>query len=82
MPKSSFFSASLLLEHIFKILAFFRFGLQIMVLLVIWTVLFRLTVTQVVKQRLLWVQNLIMGVYQVMGVKFLDTMGLKIEKMQ
>ena len=82
MPKSSFFAASLLLEHIFKILAFFRFGLQIMVLLVIWTVLFRLTVTQVVKQRLLWVQNLIMGVYQVMEVKFLDTMGLKIEKMQ
>ena len=40
-----------------------------MALLVIWTVLFRLRVTKVVKQWLLLVQNLIMGVYDVTGVK-------------
>ena len=39
-----------------------------MVLLVIWTVLFRLRVTQVVKQWLLYVHSLIMGVYDGMGV--------------
>ena len=40
-----------------------------MVLLVIWTVLFRLRVTKAVKQWLLLVQNLIMHVYDVTGVK-------------
>ena len=51
-----------------------------MVSLVIWTVIFRLRVTQVVKQWSLCVKDLIMGVYDVMRAKFLDKKGLKIKK--
>ena len=36
-------------------------------------------VTQIVIQRQLWVHNLIMGVYAVMGAKCFDKNGLKIK---
>ena len=77
--RKSFCAGLFLLGYIFRILSIFRSGLQIMVFLVIWTMLFRLRVTQVVIKLSLCDKDLVMGVYDVMGAKFLDKKGLKIK---
>ena len=42
--------------------------------------LFRLKIAHLIQKWSLWDQNLIMGVYDVMGAKFLNKKGLKIKK--